>query len=169
MRFDNLRNLNIKLPPVSLSTLPSRYKVFLAPTLAVAVSVILLLMVVKPRLETVWQSRQEIKESQTRLENIQTKLDELSRLNKTKLEADVKLLNRALPFEKDVPGAVLGIERLAADSGLIIDSLALSPGEVSTQSATTEATNELEIKTWFLIKEAPRRPKTPPGAYFSLQ
>lgn len=147
MRFADLRNLNIKLPPVSLSTVPSRYKVFLAPALAVSVSVILLLLVLRPRLDLILQSRQDVKDKEVQLENIKAKVDELSRLNRTKLTADVKLVNRALPFEKDVPGAVLGIERLAADSGLIIDSLALSPGEVSTQSATTEAANELEIKT----------------------
>lgn len=147
MKLAELRNL--KIPQVSVSDLPSRYRVFFIPAVAIVISLLLLLIAARPRLNSVLQLRKEVKEEETRLENIRTKADELASLDKIRLSAEVKLVNRALPFEKDVSAAVIGMERLAADSGLLIDTIALSPGEVSTPSATPEIAGEVDIKTSF--------------------
>ncbi len=132
----NLRNVKINPPSLAVPIdFQEKLKLFIVPVIAALLSAGILLFVVKPKVGEIFQLRAQVREKEKEVELLAAKVDELEKLDVRDLEAKAKLLNRAIPVDKDVPGAVIGLERLLGEAGLSINSISLSPGEVATEAA----------------------------------
>lgn len=93
---------------------------------------------VKPRVEVLLSTRDQIKVSQERLAKISEKVSFLKKYSQADLQNKVNQLLKVLPSEKDVSSLVFALKSLAEESGLEIANLSLNPGELATDSAKVE-------------------------------
>lgn len=79
-------------------------------------------------------------------EALQAKIQDLKSLNEYELSEKSELLLLALPAGKDVAGKMSLVSKITEESGLVVESLKISPGEVATQSAEKKEVDELVFK-----------------------
>lgn len=84
--------------------------------------------------------------SQKERDALQAKIQDLQSLNEYELSEKSKLLLLALPVGKDVAGKMSLVSKITEESGLVVESLKISPGEVATQSGEKKEVDELSFK-----------------------
>lgn len=112
------------------------YRIYLAPALVGLVVFALLVVVVKPKILDILAVRSEISDLRVKLGNLTQKLATLENLDKKDLKERFLVTNEALPSEQDVAGFLAGMERLAAESGVLVEKVELSPETVASASAS---------------------------------
>lgn len=92
----------------------------------------------------------ELRDQVTRLSQdvgqLATANEQLGAVDNTQLAAELTVAEVALPDEKKVAGLISGLGSLASSSGVLVKSIAFSPGRVSTSSADlTGGGSEIEV------------------------
>lgn len=109
--------------------------IYLYPLL-VGVGVILLsIYVVFPQFQTIVEGREVISAKTTELTNLVNKRQILTSSDTIVLTEQILTIDSALPTEKDVSSILAVIENLSVITGLQINTVALTPGAVSTEAA----------------------------------
>lgn len=84
-----------------------------------------------PRVNEVWQAKNNLERERLRLENLKIKLGDLEGLNEFELSSRTQLSLQAVPAEKDFIGVLRVLGKLATDQGLVVESFQVTPGELS--------------------------------------
>lgn len=98
-------------------------KIWSLPLLVGTVILILGWLVVKPRVSTIHQTLAERKELRQKLSNIVVKLEKLENVNTDQFRSHLVLLSEALPNEPNLFMFLLGIDRLAGQIGIVVESV----------------------------------------------
>lgn len=110
-------------------------KIFL-PVLGISVLIFgLLFKLVLPQIRTVQEARKSLAGASQKLTGLIKKADELETLPEESLKENLVTVNQALPPEKDVVLLINTLKKLAADTGVSLGKLELSPGAISTPVA----------------------------------
>lgn len=115
----------------------SLYKLFLLPALIFAGIIFSGFLLLRPELGQVSSKRADLLEEKTKLSQLTAKLATLGGLDVGELETKTNIILKALPVEKDVPQVLLAIKNLTQNAGLVLESVGVEPGEISTSSAQT--------------------------------
>lgn len=118
-----------------------RYRAFFLPALTLVLIVVLTATFIQPKLTDILQQQQEIAQGQTRLDRLTQKSSLLSSLDVNQLRTKFKTMEGALPSEKDVPGFLVEMQKIANEASVSVDKVELSAGSLSTSSAQTATTN----------------------------
>lgn len=127
-------NLAASLPP-SYSKFLGKFRLFVLPVVTVIVLVVAF-QLLAPRIKDILALNKSIKDLEGKVANVDKKLSILASLDSNILQAQVVEAEKALPSQKDIPGLLAALDRLAQNSGVSITSFQVAPGQVT---ATTSA------------------------------
>lgn len=85
-------------------------------------------------------------QNRQKITKLQAKVDDLKSLNEYELDEKSKVLLSAIPSKKNVVGAMGLIEKIAEENEVVVGSIAVSPGEIATQSGKKSDLEELEFE-----------------------
>jgi Tfp pilus assembly protein PilO len=112
-------------------------KQFLLPILIIFVILVVTVAVLKPKLETISESRRELIKDKKTLANLTTKVATLEGLARVEFSEKVDVALAVLPAEKNVPGNLSVIKNVALNNGLIVNNITIGEiGEIATISST---------------------------------
>lgn len=121
-----------------------KYSKLIAP-LGGLILILLTWQVLLPRINAISDARRILANEKIRLSKLQAKLQDLQSLNEYELTQRSDLALKLLPQQKDVVLAMGTISKLAAENGILVESLQVSPGEISaTPSAVPETVTTIE-------------------------
>jgi Tfp pilus assembly protein PilO len=115
-----------------------KMRIYLMPVIVGLVVLSLLLKIVKPKIKEVFALRNEINEAREVLSRLTEKEAVLASFDQEAMKEQFLTANEALPSEQDVPGFLAQIERLAQESGVLVESVSLTGGKLATPSAENE-------------------------------
>ncbi|MDQ3239020.1 MAG: type 4a pilus biogenesis protein PilO, partial [bacterium] len=100
------------------------------------------LVFIQPTYDNIVQLNVEKTENTQKQQKMQTKLAALSRLdaNKTDLQAQIVNLAVALPNQKEIPGLIIAIQKIAQASDVQIQAVQLTPGVLLNDPAIANKT-----------------------------
>ncbi len=107
-----------------------RAKGIFIPALALLVMVVVLFTVGFPKLSETIDLYKSISQTNQDLKNLEEKNKLLTSENASQLSSEITLLNSAVPSSKDAIGLVAGMQRLAAENGLIMQTIQVAPGKL---------------------------------------
>lgn len=122
-----------------------RYKAVLVPTLIFCLSVLLLIFVILPQLQTLVTQRDEGTALGERIDLLQKNYTFLSSLSEPELDKQLQIATSTLPTEKDFPGIVAAITASAVNSGVTLGDFSFAVGELSSKSATFSVVPTLQM------------------------
>lgn len=108
---------------------------FISPFIVLIFCLGMALMFIKPKAEEIFQLRDNITAETERIVRLTEKENFLRSLNETALSDDLKILETALPSDKDVPSFMSTVNLLATEASISVTTISLSPGKISTDTA----------------------------------
>lgn len=119
----------------------SKYATFGAPAASIAVSVLILIFVVWPKISSVFKLRADNAQLSSRTAAMTAKANLLASLNKSTLDSQVSIAEKVLPSDKSTFLFVRYVELAAARSGVVLNKIDVSPGLISGESSTAKDAN----------------------------
>lgn len=110
----------------------------------IAGAILVTFLFVRPQFEKVKMIREQLAREKIKIAKLQTKVSALEGLNEYEISEKAQTALKALPARKEVFQAIDIINLLASENGLVVESLSVSPGEISDDEATL--TTETELK-----------------------
>lgn len=118
-------------------------KPFLLPILVVFLILVVTALVLKPRLEVMAKSRQQLIKDKKVLADLTKKLATLEGLAQVEFSEKTEIALAVLPAEKDVPSNLSVIKAVALNNGLIINDITISEvGEIDALAADIKLKKE---------------------------
>lgn len=115
---------------------------FLFPVLVGAGIILSVVFVVQPAFVRLSAGQEQIQQEEKRLVFLKQKTSQLKKLDEGTVQRRLQLLERAIPSQKDALSGLVLLRQLAADSGLSIETLSISPGVIGSSSAVTDLRKE---------------------------
>jgi len=126
-------------------------KPFLLPALIVFLILVVTAFVLKPRLEVVAKSRQQLVKDKKILAELTKKLATLEGLAKVEFSEKTDIALAVLPAEKDVPTNLAVIKNIALNNGLIVSNITISEvGEIATVSSESKIKKDALLPSFSL-------------------
>jgi Tfp pilus assembly protein PilO len=122
-----------------------KYQRLVQPILLI-ISLLVFYQFLLPKFNQVKGQYEANEKARKQKEALQAKIQDLQSLNEYELSEKSELLLLALPAGKDVAGKMSLVSKITEESGLVVESLKISPGEVATQSAEKKEVDELVFK-----------------------
>lgn len=114
-------------------------KNYLFPAITGLVIVFVLLKFTFPQFQQIVEAQQKLKGEKDRLEQLIKKARQLEKLDEETLKNNLQTTQHTLPSEKDVAGLLFTVARLQSEATVSAEKLELTPGLISTPSATPSA------------------------------
>lgn len=99
-----------------------------------------------PKTKQVFEAKNAFSQEKNRLKQLQTKLADLESLNEFELQERTNLSLKAIPDKKNVIGVMSSLRTQAAEGGLAIESLSVSPGELAATGSAKASLGKLDFK-----------------------
>lgn len=121
-------------------------KSFLFPGLILILVILVSLFWLRPKVIVIIKSNRDLATNRKTLAELTKKVTTLEGLSQPELNDKVDLVLKILPSEKDVPGNLFVLKKLALDNGLMVSELSIPEvGEIASSSAETKKTSKDEI------------------------
>ncbi len=135
---------------ISPKRLANKYKIYAMPVIIVAIILFLFFQFLQPKMEAISNAGRELENGSKQLALLTKKANDLSSLDKNDLKERFQVLSSAVPAEKDVPGFMLGIQRIANEASVSVGLIEVNPGSISTESAAgTKELKKIETRPLF--------------------
>jgi len=126
-------------------------KPFLLPALVIFLILVVTAFVLKPRLEVMTKSRQQLTKDRKILADLTKKLATLEGLAKVEFSEKTDIALAVLPAEKDVPSNLAVIKNVALNNGLIVNNITISEvGEIATISSEVKVRKDVILPSFKL-------------------
>lgn len=113
-------------------------KKFFVPVLAISIIVSCSVTVVFPRINLILSIRKKTKTQENDIKKLTEKINQLKTLSEAELISDSQMLMEYFPEENDIFKSILVIRQLTNENNVIINEFAVSPGLISSNSASTK-------------------------------
>jgi len=121
-------------------------KSWLFPGLILVLVILVSLFWLRPKLATIIKAKRELAANKKTLAALTQKVTTLEGLSQPELSDKVDLVLKILPSEKDVPGNLFVLKKLALNNELMVSELSIPEvGEIASSSAETQKTSKDEI------------------------
>ncbi|MBI3384985.1 type 4a pilus biogenesis protein PilO [Candidatus Gottesmanbacteria bacterium] len=127
---------------ISPKRLANKYKIYAMPAIVAVIILFLFWQFLQPKMEAISNAGRELDNGSKQLALLTKKANDLSALDKNDLKERFQVLSSAVPAEKDVPGFMLGVQRMANEASVSVGLIEVNPGSISTASAA--GTKELK-------------------------
>lgn len=115
----------------SLKFIFNKNKPYILPIVIMLVSIMLFSQFVIPQFNALLVTRKEAKEASLKLEVLKENLDVLTNINEETLTSQLKILNLALPLNKDFIGILNSVYSTAQKTGVNLGGFSLKIGDIS--------------------------------------
>lgn len=115
----------------SLKFIFDRNKPYILPSIIIFACIILFFQFLIPQFNTLLTARQQAKEASLTLAVLKENLNVLTNSNENSLDSQLKILNLALPFNKDFAGILSSIYYASQKTGISLGSFSLQIGGLS--------------------------------------
>jgi len=115
----------------SLKFIFNKNKSYIVPIVIILVSIMLFLQFVIPQFGALLTARREAKDVSTKLETLKANLDILTNINEETLDSQLKILNLALPLDKDFIGMLNSIYLTSQKTGVSLGSFSFKIGDLA--------------------------------------
>lgn len=116
----------------------AKNKPYLMPVLALILIIVLSTTFVEPKISEIISLQQKLAASQARLDRLTQKANLLNSLDPGQLRQKFKILEGALPSEKDIPGFLVEMQKISNEASVSVEKIELSAGSISTTSAAAQ-------------------------------
>ncbi|MFZ5366311.1 MAG: type 4a pilus biogenesis protein PilO [Patescibacteria group bacterium] len=99
-----------------------------------------------PKTREVFEAKTALSQEKNRLSKLGAKLQDLESLNEFELSERTNLSLKAIPDKKNVIGVMTSLRTQAAEEGLTIESLSVSPGELVSTGSAKASLGKLDFK-----------------------
>lgn len=130
-------------------SLPAKIKDFLFSVIVLIFMFLLTVFFLVPKIQQIFSLRSESLKQLEKINQLSQKLADLQTLSEAELYDSANFLIEALPANKDFYKVLMVVKKTAADNGLTIESFKISPGIVSTASASVSDTGDLKFNLTF--------------------
>ena len=137
----------------------SRITTMAAPIGAMIVSVLVLIFIVWPKITGVLALRSANEDLAVRTQNLASKVQILSSLDKVELTSDVGYAEQLLPSDKGVFSIIRQVELSAGSSGVVLNKVDVTPGSLNqddTSSAAVGNAAQQGAKSGETVDSAPK-------------
>ena len=145
----------------------SAFRVYVVPVFVLLTIILLVPLVLMPQLSRIKTKNLEIKQANTRLEALKSKVSDLDAINENDESLKLIEMEKAVPSNKEVAKLVVGVRSLAAASGLKVVELTFNPGKVVSASASLSASKKAQART--KTQKAQKREEPKDKLVFSLK
>lgn len=115
----------------SLKFIFERNKSFILPSIIVMVCIIIFLQFVIPQFGILFAAQKEAKQASLKLQVLKENLNVLANLDEKSLDEQLKVLNLALPLNKDFTGILNSIYYVSQKTGVSLGNFSLQIGELA--------------------------------------
>jgi len=115
-------------------------RIYFLPLIIGAVILLLVVLVVRPQVDSIRSLRQQVETEKSRLKLLKEKASLLEGTSADELTKDVELVESVLPSEKPAVQVINTVSQLAAKGEVVFSGVDLSPGLLSTESAEVKNT-----------------------------
>lgn len=115
----------------SLKFIFNKNKSYILPVVVMLISIILFFQFVIPQFNTLLEVQKEAKESSLKLEVLRKNLDILTNVDDEVLDSQFKILNLALPLNKDFIGILNSVNSTAQKTGVSLGGFSFRIGDIS--------------------------------------
>lgn len=134
---------------VSPKRLINKYKIYAMPGIVLTIILFLFFQFLQPKMDAISSTARELDDSSKQLALLAKKANDLTSLDKNELREKFQVLSSAVPAEKDVPGFMLGIQRIADEASVSVGLIDVNPGTISTAAAGTKEIKKIETTPLF--------------------
>lgn len=128
-------------------------KSILFPGLILILVILVSLFWLRPKMATIIKAKRELAANKKALAALTQKVTTLEGLSQPELSEKVDLVLKILPSEKDVPGNLFVLKKLALNNELMVSELSIPEvGEIASSSAETKKTSKDEILPSLAVK-----------------
>lgn len=114
----------------SLKFIFERNKLYILPSIIIAVCIALFLQFVIPQFKILFATREEAKQASLKLQTLKESLNVLTNTDEKSLDAQLKVLNLALPLGKDFSGILNSIYLASQKTGVNLGTFSLQIGDL---------------------------------------
>lgn len=118
----------------AIQKLYSRYRTIIFPALVGLAALSLIVLVIIPQISGYFKSQDDAKKTQSKLEILEVKAEELANLPEEDLKQKLQSAVSALPTTKDYTSVIGLLQRLSVESGVILESVNLNIGKSASLS-----------------------------------
>jgi len=134
----------------------SAFRVYVVPIFVLLTIILLVPLVLMPQLSRIRDKNLEIKQANTRLEVLKSKVDALGAIDENDESLKLIEMEKVVPSGKELAQLVVGVRSLAAASSLKVAELTFNPGKVVSASATISASKKVKARATAPKKEEPK-------------
>lgn len=128
-------------------------KSFLFPGLILVLVILVSLFWLRPKVVAIIKANKELTTNKKTLAELTKKVAALEGLSQPELSEKVDLVLKILPSEKDVPGNLFVLKKLALNNELMVSELSIPEvGEIASSSAETKKSSKDEILPSLAVK-----------------
>lgn len=124
-------NSKINADIKSIKFIFNRNKPYLLPASIIFVCIILFFQFIIPQFKTMLSAQRELREASLKLEILKKNLNVLTNTDENSLDAQLKLLNQALPLSKDFAAILSSIYYASFKTGVGLGAFSLKVGDLS--------------------------------------
>lgn len=124
-------NEKINADMKSLKFIFDRNKHYILPAIIILISIILFWQFVIPQFKILLTAREEARQASLKLQTLKENLNILTNTDEKSLDSQLKILNSALPLNKDFSGILNSIYLASQKSGIDLGSFSLRIGDLS--------------------------------------
>jgi Tfp pilus assembly protein PilO len=139
---------------VDLRIVFNKYRYLAFPAVVGLIILILTVIILIPSIKQIIQKRQALTQEKETLAKLTQKVADLEGLDPIELANKTDVVVKSLPAEKDVPRILATLSILATESGVMIESVKVAPGALSTVSGQEKAKEKPALSFEISIKGA---------------
>lgn len=121
-------------------------QLILIPVITLLLVVLGTMFYVLPTYNKYKDNQAAIAKQKQELSKLNAKLAILEQANESELDSELSEVRSAVPEQKNIPGVIAGLSRVAQENSVAIDGLQLKPGKVASDAASQEITMKVSIK-----------------------
>lgn len=125
------------------------FRIYLPLVFSLLFIFFLLTTVVKGRVGAIGETRRAIQKKREKLAVLVEKQAKLSTLNREDLKKNFLLAEQAVPSKRNTAGFLAQVERIAMESGVLVDGVQMEGGEIATESGKKEIKIKRKPQNWF--------------------
>lgn len=115
----------------SIKFIFERNKFYIAPVTIMLICVILFFQFILPQFNMIFTAKENAREDLLKLDTLEENLRVLSGVDESSLDAQLEILNLALPSEKDFDGILNSINSSGVKAGAILGAYSFAVGDLS--------------------------------------
>ncbi len=128
-----------------ITTYYRKYSVLVWPILVIIVSLIVIVTIIIPQLQSYLTQRNKLLTQTSQLNNFVVKAKDLEQIDEATYINNLKAALSALPTGKDVPQALIQLQTLINQTGMILEGIKFSSLTVNALATTPTGKNSFEL------------------------